>query len=76
MDSDCCLLVECWDYWGFSFSCNHLSWGQENSHFGPLPLRPLALVILASSAQSNEAILVWVSNNDSQELYNIQELLG
>ena len=33
-------------------------------------------MILASSAQSNEAVLVWVSNNDSQELYNIQELLG
>lgn len=33
MDSDCCLQVEhvCCDYWGFSFSHNHLYWGQENS---------------------------------------------
>ena len=77
MGSDCCLSVElCCDYWGFSFSYNHLSGGQENCHFGPLPLLPLALLILASSAQSNEAVLVWDSNSEGQELYNIQELLG
>lgn len=68
-----CLLVElCCDYWGFSFSYNHLSWGQENCHFGPLPLLPPLLS--ASSAQSS-GILVWDSNSD-QELHNIQELLG
>ena len=78
MDSDCCLLVElCCDYWGFSFSYNHVSGGQENcGNFGPLPLLPLALLILASSAQSNEAVIVWDSNSEGQELYNIQELLG
>ena len=77
MDSDCCLLVElCCDYWGFSFSCNHLSWGQENCHFGPLPLLPPALLLSASSAQSSEAILVWDSDSEGQELHNTQELLG
>lgn len=41
----------------------------------PYPYPP-ALLLSASSAQSNEAILVWDSNSEGQELHNIQELLG